>query len=378
MRDAREARGAALAEVESVTRIRRRFLEAIESGEWGSLPEGPPSRGFIRIYARYLGMDADQCVTEFEAATGNIPFVKRDEHIPPPPTRERAPSKRLQQARAEAHEGPPPSRWKAALPPPEAAELDAMATTPAPAPVLTPARLPPSERVYRSMAEVEADESAGDEVAEAREGHTSRETMVSSFSLKKTPVITQVAPLTAAPRGPTTRLIGVIAAAAAVAGVVIIVGLVVVPGVSRLPAAAPTAATPRPVTASPAPPVPTTRPAALISPVLTPMAGATPASLRSPVSVGRFAPRAGGGMQFTLDARERAWVRVTADGTLVFEGIPPIGPGLAWTVTRTLTIETGNAGAFDAIVNSVRLGPLGARNLVVKNTYDASGVIRDE
>ena len=64
MRDARESRGATLADVEKATRIRWRYLEAIETGDWGALPDGPPSRGFIHIYARYLGMDADQCVEE--------------------------------------------------------------------------------------------------------------------------------------------------------------------------------------------------------------------------------------------------------------------------------------------------------------------------
>lgn len=371
MRDAREARGVALAHVEEATRIRRRFLEAIEACDWGQLPEGPPSRGFIRIYARFLGMDADACVSEFEAATGNVAFVRRDERIPPPPTRERAPSKRLQQARTDAHEAPRPSRWKAALPPPEAAELDALAEAPAPALVST--HLAPSERVYRSMAEVDADESAADDEATGREGgHTSREAMVSSFSLKKTPVITHVATPPPASRGLPTRIIGLIVAGAAVIVVLLFVGLIVVPGIGRLLGAAPPAATPL------ATPAQATRPAATMSPLSTPTTKATPAASPTASSAERFTPRPGGGMQFTLDARERAWARVTADGAVVFEGVPPIGPGLGWTVTRTLVIETGNAGAFDAIVNGVRLGPLGDRNLVVKKTYDASGAIRGE
>ncbi len=45
---------------------------------------------------------------------------------------------------------------------------------------------------------------------------------------------------------------------------------------------------------------------------------------------------------------------------------------------RSLTIETGNAGAFDAIVNGERLGPLGARNVIIRRTWDAAGTIKDE
>lgn len=117
MRDARESRGATLADVEKATRIRWRYLEAIETGDWGELPDGPPSRGFIHIYARYLGMDADQCVEEFEATTGNIALVMRDEYIPPPPARERPQSARLQRARLEAQNTPRPPKYRAELPP---------------------------------------------------------------------------------------------------------------------------------------------------------------------------------------------------------------------------------------------------------------------
>jgi hypothetical protein len=158
----------------------------------------------------------------------------------------------------------------------------------------------------------------------------------------------------------------------------VLIAFVGLPAVTRLfGSAAPTATvatllrpTPTFTEATPAlAPTPGPLPSATVGAAATPAAGA-PAQ--------RFAPRAGGGMQFTLDARERAWARVTVDGALVFEGITPIGPALAWTAARSLTLETGNAGAFDAIVNGERLGPLGARNVVVRRTWDAAGTIKDE
>ena len=387
MRDARESRGATLADVEKATRIRWRYLEAIETGDWGALPDGPPSRGFIHIYARYLGMDADQCVEEFETTTGNIALVMRDEYIPPPPARERPQSARLQRARLEALNTPRPPKYRAALPSPEAAELDAMADAPA-----SSVTLPPNERVYRSLDEIDAEPEPVEAETRGPNGNRSREDMVSSFSLKGTPVITRINPSASlGSRTPRTarsergaraalpaRAIGMIAAGAVLVLGLALIAFVGLPAVTRL----------LNTTAPPATAVTILRPTSGATDA-TPIFAATPgpiptspvAAAATPTATGpalRFAPRAGGGMQFTLDSRERAWVRVTVDGALVFEGITPIGPALAWTAARSLTLETGNAGAFDAIVNGERLGPLGARNAVVRRTWDAAGTIKDE
>lgn len=57
LREARRERGIELAEVEAATRIRARFLSAIEAEEWDVLPGETYARGFIRAYAAYLGLD---------------------------------------------------------------------------------------------------------------------------------------------------------------------------------------------------------------------------------------------------------------------------------------------------------------------------------
>ena len=55
LREARNRRKVELAEVEAATRIRVRFLRAIEDEEWDVLPGGVYTRGFIRTYASFLG-----------------------------------------------------------------------------------------------------------------------------------------------------------------------------------------------------------------------------------------------------------------------------------------------------------------------------------
>ena len=62
-------RGVSLEEVSAATRISTRFLEAIESDRWESLPGGVFNRGFIRSVARYLGLDEDSMVAEYSLET---------------------------------------------------------------------------------------------------------------------------------------------------------------------------------------------------------------------------------------------------------------------------------------------------------------------
>lgn len=62
----REMRGVSLEEIAAATRINTRFLEAIENERWDQLPGGVFNRGFIRSIARYLGMDEDSLVAEYD------------------------------------------------------------------------------------------------------------------------------------------------------------------------------------------------------------------------------------------------------------------------------------------------------------------------
>lgn len=62
----REMRGISLEEIAAATRIQTRFLEAIEKERWDQLPGGVFNRGFIRSIARYLGMDEDNLVAEYD------------------------------------------------------------------------------------------------------------------------------------------------------------------------------------------------------------------------------------------------------------------------------------------------------------------------
>ena len=53
--------------VESATKIRAKYLRAIENEEWGVLPGPTYVKTFLRTYAQYLGLDAHLLVDEYSA-----------------------------------------------------------------------------------------------------------------------------------------------------------------------------------------------------------------------------------------------------------------------------------------------------------------------
>src|SRR4051812_25872049 len=57
LRLAREAQGLSLSEVSARTRVPQRHLEALETGDYSSLPSPTYAVGFSRAYARTVGAD---------------------------------------------------------------------------------------------------------------------------------------------------------------------------------------------------------------------------------------------------------------------------------------------------------------------------------
>ncbi|HET9030143.1 MAG TPA: RodZ domain-containing protein [Candidatus Aquilonibacter sp.] len=72
-RAAREARGLSLSDVAEQIRIRSVYLGAIEDENWGAIGAPVYTRGFLRTYARFLGLDPEEVVEEFNRASGSSP-----------------------------------------------------------------------------------------------------------------------------------------------------------------------------------------------------------------------------------------------------------------------------------------------------------------
>jgi cytoskeleton protein RodZ len=84
LREARERRGLELHEVEQATRIRVKYLQALEDERFDVIPGAAYAKGFLRVYADYLGLEpqpfVDQYATRFapvEAPQTAIPVRVR-------------------------------------------------------------------------------------------------------------------------------------------------------------------------------------------------------------------------------------------------------------------------------------------------------------
>src|ERR1035437_7139109 len=72
LRRARETKGVDLNRVERDIKIRAKFLAALESGDYVELPGDVYTKGFLRNYAVYLGLDADEIGEEWRHERGEI------------------------------------------------------------------------------------------------------------------------------------------------------------------------------------------------------------------------------------------------------------------------------------------------------------------
>ena len=66
LREARETKGLTLDEAQEETRINSRYLAALENGEYDKLPTPVHVRGFLRNYARFLGLDSQPLLERYE------------------------------------------------------------------------------------------------------------------------------------------------------------------------------------------------------------------------------------------------------------------------------------------------------------------------
>lgn len=69
-RAAREQRGLTLSDVAEHLRIRSVYLAAIEEENWSAIGAPVYTRGFLRTYARFVGLDPEEAVAAFNASSG--------------------------------------------------------------------------------------------------------------------------------------------------------------------------------------------------------------------------------------------------------------------------------------------------------------------
>jgi cytoskeletal protein RodZ len=259
LRKAREAKGVTLADAEDATRIRARYLEALEYGDEHTLPGRVYVEGFVRNYAAYLGLSPRQAMERYRAAH-----------------QEMGPEMPSLHASIHAVPMPGPGRWLRVL---IALALVALLVAGG---VYLGNLLPP----------VSLD--------------------LSGLNL---------------------------------------------PGASPQPTATPDAE-PAPEEATPTPmPAPTSAP--------------TPAPPETPTPAPTAAPTATRVSEIRVQVRltDRAWLRVTLDGAVAFEGLLEAGENRTWLARDEAGILSGNAGGTEVTVDGVLRGPMGPPGQVVEMTW---------
>lgn len=66
LKEKRKEKGMSLEEIQEITKIRKRYLEAIEKGEYNVLPGVFYARAFIKSYAEAVGLDPDEVLKTYD------------------------------------------------------------------------------------------------------------------------------------------------------------------------------------------------------------------------------------------------------------------------------------------------------------------------
>jgi len=76
LKQERTKRAVTLDQISQTTKIGTRMLQALEEERFNQLPGGIFNKGFVRAYARCIGMDEDQAVADYLEASGEAPPPK--------------------------------------------------------------------------------------------------------------------------------------------------------------------------------------------------------------------------------------------------------------------------------------------------------------
>jgi hypothetical protein len=88
-----------------------------------------------------------------------------------------------------------------------------------------------------------------------------------------------------------------------------------------------------------------------------------------PVSTTEIAPKREtiAGIRLVIQAKENCWVRLTADGRVIFQNILRKGRSETWQAKDKIELSLGNAGVVVLEVNGKVMPSLGRKGQTIKN-----------
>lgn len=72
LKEARLAKGLSLEEAEAATSIRKLYLDAVEEGEFDKIPGDVFTKGIIRTYGNFLGLNGPDLVNIYKAQNSGL------------------------------------------------------------------------------------------------------------------------------------------------------------------------------------------------------------------------------------------------------------------------------------------------------------------
>ena len=80
-------------------------------------------------------------------------------------------------------------------------------------------------------------------------------------------------------------------------------------------------------------------------------------------------------LQVYVVASQRAWMRITADGKVVFDGRVMTGNAYPYSAKKTIELDTGNGAALQVYFNEKDLGKVGTVGQVVNLIFSQGGML---
>lgn len=351
-REAREKKGLSYDDVSNVTKISSRMLQAIEDEHFDLLPGGVFNKGFIRAYAKHLGLDAEEAVTDYLAC--------------------------LRQAQVDAQEV-----WE---PAPVAPAKTTVVSKPPSKPANKPANNPvPPKPAPKPAAPVQVEELPELQLPRAEDVRPPRRDLPGQPAeaipwriIAATTVVIILAALlwirhnrtsnTQAATGdtkPATTQSAVPTAPAAVTQ-----SPVTTPGKNSTPSPSPSSASASTAPAAPppdkvAPPTPAAK-TEDTGDVTVRNFGAPPAK--------RANSKASNPLSLVIRANETSWISVVADGQLVTQETLIAPAHSSVRAAHEINVRIGNAAGITFIFNGKEIPASGAESEVKSFTFDESGM----
>ena len=338
-RKAREKKNLSLDDVSNVTKIGSRMLKAIEDERFDQLPGGVFNKGFIRAYAKHLGLDDSEAVTDYLAAMREAQVEAANTWEPERPG----------QSRATAPAKQPPLAAKAQLAPTQA---------PPPTDELPDLQLPRAEHVRPPRKDFAEKRDGGIPwgivavavvviaLASILWSRHSRGTRAEGpRTVQAAPVATVVASSVNASANTTPSPTNETSPAR--------------PGAATTPSAH--ASTPQPANAA-ARPAPAAAPQANGAPAHVP--AANPVAAKTPAAV----------LTLIIRASENSWISVTADGQTVSQETLIAPAHTSVRATREIVVRAGNAAGVSFLWNGQEIPAQGSEAEAKTYIFDAAGM----